>query len=449
MAIVLTNNAQFKPYTFDEMLKPLAMVTQEYNAIEEGLNELGSNAERLRMYASQEPNADWAVKYNEYANALDRQSEALAKQGLTPSSRRGLLDLKKKYLSVVEPIEKAHSKREELVKEQRAMKASKPSIMYDIDFSTVPLSDIINNPSISYTPVDGEDLYKKGKEAAIASSSRVMDVVPALKDQYWKIRQGYGAEAANEFLLNQESIPELKQAIERIVSQSGVSKNNLSRAIDYTISGMMTGLSYDEKYQANRGYEDKLEKERLQLQKDQFEWTKEQKEEETRGIKLPNGNRLKVIGAGRAIELNENDGTYKIVTASSNAGEPITLEKAAKTTNTPVVVANTSGVWRAGEVGNDVEKTLLGMTRSNVVSGWGNYTLDKLYDKGNIIEDVSNIPQEAAQRLMEEIKSKDIDMDKYYIVQVKAEKSRAKGDYDYVLMPKNLIELEKFVGGYE
>ena len=332
MAIVLTNNAQFKPYTFDEMLKPLAMVTQEYDAIEEGLNELGSKAELLRMYASQEPNADWAVKYNEYANALDRQSEALAKQGLTPSSRRGLLDLKKKYLSAVEPVEKAHSKREELVKEQRAMKASKPSIMFDIDFSTVPLSDIINNPSISYTPVDGEDLYKKGKEAAIASSSRVMDVVPALKDQYWKIRQGYGAEAANEFLLNQESIPELKQAIDRIVSQSGVSKNNLSRAIDYTISGMMTGLSYDEKYQANRGYEDKLEKERLQLQKDQFEWTKEQKEEETRGIKLPNGNRLKVIGAGRAIEINENDGTWKFVaspstTASGVSG--ITAEKQA------------------------------------------------------------------------------------------------------------------------
>lgn len=441
-----TATKSFTPFTFEQMLKPMAMYTEEYNAIQDSLGELTTKAD---MFSKLATDLETQAMYKKYSNDLAAQAESLAKQGLTPASRQGLINMKKRYASEIIPIEQAYTKREELVKEQRKLKAANPSIMFDTDFSTVSLNDIINNPAISYSSVSGDDLYKKGKEAAIASSARVMDVVPALKDQYWKIRQGYGAEAANEFLLNQKSIPELKQAIDRIVSQSGVSKSNLSRAIDYTISGVMSGLSYDEKYQANRGYQDELEKERLQLQKDQFEWTKKQKEEETKGIELPNGNRLKLVGAGRAIEINEKDGTWKFVTSSSSDNKPTTLKEVAKVSNTPIIVANTRGVWRAGEEGEDVNNTLLGMTRSNVVSTWGNYTLDNIYDKGDIIQDFSKIPQGAAQKLVEKINSENIDLDKYYIVQVKAEDNRAEGDYDYVLMPKNQIDLEKFVSKFE
>lgn len=322
-----TATKSFTPFTFEQMLKPMAMYTEEYNAIQDSLGELATKAD---MFSKLATDPETQAMYKKYSNDLAAQAESLAKQGLTPASRQGLINMKKRYASEITPIEQAYTKREELVKEQRKLKAANPSIMFDTDFSTVSLNDIINNPAISYSSVSGDDLYKKGKEAAIASSARVMDAVPALRDQYWKIRQGYGAEAANEFLLNQESIPELKQAIDRIVSQSGVSKNNLSRAIDYTISGVMSGLSYDEKYQANRGYQDELEKERLQLQKDQFEWTKKQKEEETKGIELPNGNRLKLVGAGRAIEINEKDGTWKFVTSPSTTASGVSGRTAEK-----------------------------------------------------------------------------------------------------------------------
>lgn len=322
-----TATKSFTPFTFEQMLKPMAMYTQEYNAIQDSLGELATKAD---MFSKLATDPETQAMYKKYSNDLAAQAESLAKQGLTPVSRQGLINMKKRYASEITPIEQAYTKREELVKEQRKLKAANPSIMFDTDFSTVSLNDIINNSAISYSSVSGDDLYKKGKEAAIASSARVMDVVPALKEPYWKIRQGYGAEAANEFLLNQESIPELKQAVDRIVSQSGVSKNNLSRAIDYTVSGIMSGLSYDEKYQANRGYKDELEKERLQLQKDQFEWTKKQKEEETRGIELPNGNRLKLVGAGRAIEINEKDGTWKFIASPSTTASGVSGRTAEK-----------------------------------------------------------------------------------------------------------------------
>ena len=59
---------------------------------------------------------------------------------------------------------------------------------------------------MSYSNVSGNELYNKGKETAISASSRITNIDLALKNQYWRIRQGYGEEAANDFLLNQANI---------------------------------------------------------------------------------------------------------------------------------------------------------------------------------------------------------------------------------------------------
>ena len=50
MKIVLTNNAKFNPYTFDEMLKPLAMAADAYNAVQSGIEELGAKADLMKKY---------------------------------------------------------------------------------------------------------------------------------------------------------------------------------------------------------------------------------------------------------------------------------------------------------------------------------------------------------------------------------------------------------------
>lgn len=148
----------------------------------------------------------------------------------------------------------------------------------------------------------------------------MMNVSSALQGQYWKIRQGYGADAANKFLLDQSNIPELKDAINRIVSQSGVTKENLSRAIDYTISGIMSGISYNESYQANRGYVDPAERERLALAREQFEWSKDRWEDEQLGVKLPNGDRVKDVGGGR-VRITHPDGKVEIIAAPKSTND--------------------------------------------------------------------------------------------------------------------------------
>lgn len=310
----LVVNSKFQPFSFDRYLQPYQIYGQNYKEIEEQYTDLSTKAGIWDGLANEQTDPHTYKMYKTYANDLENQASQLASEGLNAVSRKNMLNMRARYSKEIIPIEQAYNRRSKLAEEQRKLRAANPSIMFDRDFSSISLDDLLDNPELSYTSVSGDDLYKKGKEAAISASSRMMNVSPALQGQYWKIRQGYGADAANKFLLNQSNIPELKDAINRIVSQSGVTKENLSRAIDYTISGIMSGISYNESYQANRGYIDPAERERLALAREQFEWSKDRWEDEQLGAELPNGDRVKDVGGGR-VRITHPDGKVEIMAA--------------------------------------------------------------------------------------------------------------------------------------
>lgn len=317
----LVIGSKFSPFSYQELLQPALMATQAHQELENQYSELATKANMWDKLANEQTDSKAYRMYKTYSDELKDKASKLAREGLNASSRQELLNMRNRYSQDIVPIEKAYNQRSKLAEEQRKLRAANPSIMFDRDFSSISLNDLLDNPELSYTPVSGDDLYKKGKEAAISASSRMMNVSPALQGQYWKIRQGYGADAANKFLLNQSNIPELKDAINRIVSQSGVTEENLSRAIDYTISGIMSGISYNESYQANRGYIDPAERERLALERkrlalarEQFKWSKDRWEDEQLGAKLPNGDRVKDVGGGR-VRITHPNGTVEIIAA--------------------------------------------------------------------------------------------------------------------------------------
>lgn len=310
----LVVGSKFNPFSYQELLQPALMATQAHQELENQYGELATKANIWDKLANEQTDSKAYNLYKTFSDELKDKANKLAKEGLNASSRQELLNMRSRYSQNIVPIEQAYNKRSKLAEEQRKLKSANPSLMFDRDFSSISLNELLDNPELSYTPVSGEDLYKKGKEAAISSSSRLLEMMPALQGQYWKIRQGYGADAANKFLVDQANIPELNQAIDRIVSQSGVTSDNKSRATDYVISGIMSGMSYDEKYQANRGYIDQAERERLDLAREQFEWTKDKWEDEQLGAKLPNGDRVKDVGGGR-VRITHPDGRVEIMAA--------------------------------------------------------------------------------------------------------------------------------------
>lgn len=246
--IVLTNNAKFRPYSFDEMLKPLAMATQEYNAIEEGIAELGSKADLMRMYANEEPNSKVANMYNAYANDLDKQAESLAKQGLTPSSRRSLLELNRRYKSEITPIETAVTRRRQLAEEQRKAMAQDNSIMFDVDARTLSLDRLIESPELSYTPVSGKDIMTNVSKIAenLAKEARnnpnyFNEMLGG--DYYEYVKQhGFSSQSVLDAINRSKNAPAiLTSIVDNAVASSGVTKD-------------WAGNAYDKAYEwANRG----------------------------------------------------------------------------------------------------------------------------------------------------------------------------------------------------
>lgn len=251
--IVLTNNAKFRPYSFDEMLKPLAMATQEYNAIEEGIAELGSKADLMRMYANEEPNSKVANMYNTYANDLDKQAESLAKQGLSPASRGNLLGLKRRYSSEIIPIETAVTRRRQLAEEQRKARAQDDSILFDIDARTMSLDDLVNNPELSYSSASGKNIMENVSKAASVLAKEARNDPNKFNsvlggDYYEYVKQyGFSKEAVMDAILRSKNASNiLTSIVDDALASSGVGKNwsgnAYDRALDYANRGLWSAV---------------------------------------------------------------------------------------------------------------------------------------------------------------------------------------------------------------
>ena len=249
----LVINSKFQPFSFERYIQPYQMYGEAYKEVENALGELATKASVWEKLANEQTDKEAYDMYKSYADDLNAQADLLAKEGLNATSRRGMLNMRTRYGNEIVPLETAYNKRAKIAEEQRKARVSNPSIMYDRDFSTVSLMDIIRNPELSYTPISGNELYAKGAAAAKASSLRNISFGQSkvLGDQYWELtkRQGYSASQAAKFLADNNNIPELKDAIERIKAESGtdiLSGIDKERAENYIIDGIMSGLTYGE-----------------------------------------------------------------------------------------------------------------------------------------------------------------------------------------------------------
>lgn len=246
--------SSFTPFTFEELLKPAMMASEAHLQMEKEYDTLQEQASTLEKLANQSRNTAEYNTYKQFSEDLKSQADALASQGLTQAGRQGIRNLRTKYREQLVPIQEAMQNIEKRAEEQRKLRASNPNLMFDRYFdSDVSIKDMMDNPNLSYSPVSGDDLYKKGIAAGKAASQRMFKD-PVLKGQFYQIEQGYGKEAALQFLKDHSSIEELNESIKDIMSSSGannLSEADITRATDFIVRGMFDGMDYDVKYEKN------------------------------------------------------------------------------------------------------------------------------------------------------------------------------------------------------
>lgn len=439
----LVIGSKFRPFSYSEMLAPIEAATTEHRAIEEGLGEMSAKAGMWDKLANQQSDPVAYAQYKTYADDLTKQADLLARQGLTPESRRGLLDMKRRYSNEITPIEVAATKREELTKAQREAIQKDPSLMFNIDYGTASLDDLINNPNATYNTISGSELSKRASMMASNLAKTIQEnpqYQSILGGQYFQQMQqlGYTPQQVMQTIMNDPNAPsELKQVADTVWQEAGLDtwdQATQTRARDYINAGLYDAIG-TQKFdtQGNRAFMSPAESARLEMDRERFELAKAQAAKDKTTIPLQDGSTIRVIGGGKALRIYPDGRVENYVGNSGIAGAGV--KDAAKRGDTPIIIANTRGKWRTGEEGKDVKGTLFGMTRSEAVSGWGNYTLDNVRPS-DIVTNYNEIPKGALDEMLKTAKEKNIDLDYYDVVRVKADKSRAVGDYDYVLMPK-------------
>lgn len=329
----IVNSSKFQPFSYAEMLAPVQMAQEAHIAVEEGLGELSAKAGIWDKLANQQTDPMAYAQYKAYADDLTKQADLLARQGLTPESRRGLIDMKRRYTSEITPIEVAAAKREELTKSQREAIQKDPSLMFNVDYGASSLDDLINNPNPTYNTISGSELSKRASMVAANLAKTIQDnpqYQSILGGQYFQQMQqlGYTPQQVMQTIMNDPNAPkELKNVADTIWQEAGLDtwdQATQARARDYINSGLYEAIG-TQKYdtQGNRGYMTAAESRRLDLEEERLNMLKEQQawaRDEKLGYLMSDGTRVKPIGGGRVLVTNP-DGSYGgIQTASTSSG---------------------------------------------------------------------------------------------------------------------------------
>lgn len=498
MKLVLTQNSKFNPYSFERLLQPLAMYTQEYNAVEEGISELATKAELMKQYAQEAPDSKAARMYEDYSKSLKSQADDLAKNGLAAVNRSNLMNLRTQYQSSIAPIETAVVRRRELADEQRKLRAANSKMIFDNDFSTLNLDELIANPSLGYTPLNGEDVVKASSSMAKQAAESVIndpEYTSVYRGQYvqQKLSQGYSIE---DIILASKNDPNAPEALKNIYSTirkqfdydswSLENKSKIDSYIDEGIYAASETSKFD--VMANRSYMTELERERLQLAN---ELSREQINQ-LKGEEIPGGGRVVKLGGGKFVQYDK-DGNIVYSNAVTTTPEQKAAQEAKadldKTLSSVVkvsdmkgtgynpvgVVALISGNWVGGREGEDIPGTWKGATRTNLkeesarghrfydpvswFTGSGNFSYTP-YDpntEASVVTNPETIPgfkewlsgegaieNSAFAQILEQAKRAGISdeefmSDNIQIVQVKGKRSRKGSDtpYDYIIYRKS------------
>lgn len=246
---IITTKANFKPFSYAELLAPVASATKAHRELEDAYSDLGSEASVWEKLANSEPDKDVYNVYKNYSNDLQAQADKLAKEGLTPNSRRDLLNMKRRYSSDIKPIEEAWAKREADIKEYKTLAKDPTLLSGDSNPMNASLTSYMNGNTPTYRYLSGEDLYKQGLTAATAlSKGKYNESKPVLDAgrQYWKMvtEQGYSPDEAAQWLANNGAFPEITAEVNRIkeaYNTAGLGSNSAA-ADSQIIRGIMDGL---------------------------------------------------------------------------------------------------------------------------------------------------------------------------------------------------------------
>ena len=238
MARYLTINSTFKPYTFDELLKPVQLYGEEYARQEVALRELQTKADMWKNIVNETNDPKAYKMYESYMQGIEDITNSLM-EGLSPATRKGVLDMTKRYASDIVPIEQAYTRRQELIDEQRKALANDDSLLFSTDASMLSLDQLIDNPATSYISASRNKAHKALADDAKALQDAIRnnpdEWKPILGNQYYERVSTYGfteQEVYDAIMRNPNANPILTNLLDQHMSKFNAF-DNTQKALAY------------------------------------------------------------------------------------------------------------------------------------------------------------------------------------------------------------------------
>lgn len=189
----IVSNARFTPFSFDEMVKPFQMYGEYYAQQEQLASSLAEQAAEWGQKANETTDPITYQKYKSFEADLNRQSDRLLRQGLTPDLRADLQKMRKRYATEINPIRDAYNWRLQQIQQQ--VEGKSKGVVYAGDAATTSLDDYIANPTLIYSSADSNAGYARVANAAQAIAKGLSEAsISGRIDDYNKallIRSGY------------------------------------------------------------------------------------------------------------------------------------------------------------------------------------------------------------------------------------------------------------------
>lgn len=262
------STATFKPYSFEEMLKPALMATETHNKLEEYYSTLETLTADLEAKLSKNPkDAQLRATYNNYKEALNQASEELYNKGLTTSSRKAFNRLKTEYGEKINPIQEAYKKYIEQQDFINKLAVTNPEVL--ITGAGESISDYMGDTLPKLSSVNLNTLTAQALAEAKADSARTY------RESNWKPTAGgrYQERFTSTGLTDEQFDAAIKNlddynakktnvlsedaaAMQNIINNviGGSNYNSLSdtqklKALDAIKAGIRSGYAYDKKLQ--------------------------------------------------------------------------------------------------------------------------------------------------------------------------------------------------------
>lgn len=253
-------NTVFKPFSFEEMLRPALMATKSLEELEA---EKMAADEAAALSALDFKGSKYENKFNDYLKSLSGVADYINK-GDIQNAKRAIKSAKNMYINTLVPAQQRIKRLNTLREKQNTEESANPFVRFDVDYRNKTEDDITTNSS--YTSYDLNKIYKQiatDTMSRISSEYRpqVGNPIKVSGTNSYLVTNGYGMtqEEYNDALKDPNSDltkfvnSEIKKATSGITNQSiideitqgvkDVIKSNIGKFEQTKVEGTKTNRS--------------------------------------------------------------------------------------------------------------------------------------------------------------------------------------------------------------